>query len=245
MELYGNPGTAEGRRRGGLASLITHNNSNTDFITLKEVRIPKRSELLAEFLGILIGDGHLSTSQAGVTTNSLTDFQHAHFFRETFNKLFGIKSKLTMRSGDNSVSVVASSRNLVQFLRKQGMPLGNKIKNGLRVPNWILRKTAFQKAFIRGLFDTDGCVYIDRHNAKGKTYFHGGWTITSYADTLRRNVTNILENLGFSPTCRDSQKSVYLRKQKDIQKYFFDIGTNNPKHRNRYQRFTGGVPKWS
>lgn len=245
MELYGNLGTPEGRKKGGIASLKTHNKINTGFVTLKEINIPQRNALLAEFLGILIGDGHLSKYQVEITTNSLTDLQHAKFIKKVLYDLFQVKSKITLRKNENSVSIVASSKKLVEVLNYYGMPMGNKIKKGLKVPPWISKKSQFKKHFIRGLFDTDGSVYVDRHTRKNKTYVHAGWTITSYADKLRQDIVHILEELGFSPTCRESQKSVYIRRQDDIRRYFKDIGSSNPKHIKRYREFVGGVPKWS
>ena len=245
MQVYGNLGTPEGRKKGGIASLVVHNSKNTGFITLKKIRTPSQNQKLAELLGILIGDGHLSKYQVGITTNSRTDLDHAQFMKKLLYDLFGVSSKISIRQKENSVNIVASSQNLVKFLRKQGMPIGNKIEQGLRVPRWILRKRTFQKSFLRGLFDTDGCIYADKHKIRGKIYMHGGWTITSYADTLRQDVIQILKKLEFSPTSRDSQKSVYLRKQGDIHRYFSDIGTSNPKHKNRYRQLIGGEPKWS
>lgn len=117
------------------------------------------------------------------------------------------------------------------------MPQGNKIQNNLAVPRWIMNKNIYQKAFIRGLFDSDGCIYLDKHRIRNKLYNHLGWAVTSYAEKLRKDIVEILMNLGYSPTSRDSQKSVYLRRQKEILKYFKEIGTSNPKHLNRFRKF--------
>ncbi len=140
------------------------------------------------------------------------------------------------KENENTLNIVASSKNIVQFLKNKGMPIGNKIQNNLSAPDWIFKKVSYQRAFIRGLFDTDGCIYIDTHRTNKKIYRYFGWTITSYADKLIVDVIKILKNLGFAPTHRFSQKSIYLRKQKEIKKYFLEIGTNNPKHYRRYKK---------
>lgn len=124
--------------------------------------------------------------------------------------------------------------------------MGNKIQNGIRIPSWINKNIQFQKSFLRGLFDTDGCIYLDKHKIKNKTYKHMGWVITSASPKFISDIINLLKNLGYSPTNRTSQKSVFLRKQNEIIKYFTTIGTNNKKHLNRYLKFKQGrVPKWS
>lgn len=242
---YGNPGTAEGRRKGGLASIATHKKNDTRFNNIKFIKKSPKSEKLAEFFGILFGDGHLSNYQVSVTTSSQTDKEHAEYTQKLIEDLFSIKPYLKVRKNKNVINVVASSKNLVKFLNKNGMPIGNKIENNLTAPDWIKNKVIFQKAFIRGLFDTDGCVYLDIHRIKNKTYKHLGLTITSYADNLVLDIIDFLKNFGFTPTNRDTQKSVFLRRQKEIARYFKEIKTSNPKHYNRYIKFIGEVPKWS
>lgn len=238
-----NFGTPEGRRRGGKKAIKILQTINTPFKTLKKIVIPPRSTALAELMGIFIGDGHLSIYQASIATCLETDSQHAAFAQRLINTLFNVMPKKTERTRDNTVIIVASSKTLVEFLHNCGMPKGNKIKKQLYVPEWIWHNTNYQKSFLRGLFDTDGCVYLDRHTINGKRYFHAGWTITSYADTLIADIQKILTNLDFSPTHRDTQKSIFLRKQKEIQRYFEEIGTHNQKHSNRYKTIRGRVPK--
>lgn len=245
LKLHGNLGTAEGRRKGGLASAKTHLLKGTRFNTLRPIIKPALSEELAEVMGILMGDGHLSEYQVSVTTNSITDRQHALFVKKLFIKQFALPVAVNFRKYENAVNVVISSKNLVKFLFGLGMPIGHKINNNISIPAWVMATPKYQKAFLRGLFDTDGCVFLDKHLIKGKLYKHMGWTITSYAGKLIAGIIEILNDLGLSPTYRTSQKSVFLRKQNEVRKYFTDIGTNNNKHRGRYVKFCGEVPKWS
>ena len=245
MKLYGNLGTSEGRKRGGLNSIKGHQQINTGFKILKKIRRVSPSEDLAELIGMLFGDGHLSDYQVILTTNSETDREHAIFFKSFVNKIFGLSAALLYRTDHLVVNAVVSSKNLADFLNSLGMPKGNKIKNNLAVPGWVMKNALYQKAFLRGLFDTDGCIYLDKHNIRDKLYKHMGWTITSYADKLVEGIIEILKNLGFNPTYRVSQRSVFLRRQPEIVRYFKEVGTHNPKHRNRYLKFSGEVPKWS
>jgi intein/homing endonuclease len=238
IKLHGSPGTPAGRRRGGINSIISHKNHPGNFKLLKSFKKPKDSSKLAELLGILIGDGHLSNYQVLITTNSETDMDHALFVKNLIQGLFGLSVHVRTRKNEKTVNLVVSSKGLVEFLNTKGMPIGNKIKKGIGVPSWIKSKLAYKRSFLKGLFDTDGCVYIDSHKTKNRIYRHFGWTITSYADTLLEEITGVLGELGFTPTQRASQKSVFLRKQGEIKKYFESIGTHNPKHYKRFWRST-------
>ena len=243
--LYGNFSTEDGRKKGGLASLQTHKENPSAFKVLKKIKIPGPSTKLAELLGILIGDGHLSEYQISVTTNAQTDQEHAQFSSKLLEDLLGVKTTLTYKKGERTINIVASSKNAVNILQERGMPIGNKIKHGVAVPRWIFRKEEYKRAFVRGLFDTDGCVYLDKHRVGRKTYKHYGWKITSYSVRLIGDIIQLLKQLGFSPTHRTSQKSVFLRRQGEIARYFHEIKTHNPKHAGRYRKLAGGVPKWS
>jgi hypothetical protein len=79
IKKNGNPGTAVGRKLGGIRSQETHRKLHTNFIQKKNISKPRKSVALAEFTGILLGDGHIGKYQASVTTHSETDMQHAIF----------------------------------------------------------------------------------------------------------------------------------------------------------------------
>ena len=249
VRAHGNPGTAEGRKKGGINSLVTHTRQHTSFSTLRKVTSPRQSENLAELMGILMGDGHRSTYQISVTTNSETDMEHARFVQKLLSKMFVLPVSRTNRKKQKAVVILASSRRASSILKRLGMPEGNKMNAGMVIPQWVKKRQLYARAFIRGLFDTDGCVYLDRHRYGDKVYFHMGWTITSAAGTFIVDIEQALRDLGFSPTRSKTQQSVYLRRQAEIVRYFEDIGTHNPKHRKRYRQFrreiVGRVPKRS
>jgi hypothetical protein len=245
-EMYGNPGTVEGRRLGGIHSLKTHNIKGTGFKILRKVDRPKYSSALAELLGILIGDGHLSEYQATMITGIKTDLPHALYVVDLFKKIFRIKGAIKKRPNHGAVVVVVSSKAIVDLLAIFGMPQGNKLSGNLRIPRWVFTSRAYMKMFIRGLFDTDGCVFLDRHVINGNRYKHLGWALTSASSSLLADIRKLLELLDFHPTWRASQNSVYLRKQAEVQRYFRNIGSSNSKHLCRYKKFVDGrVPKRS
>ncbi len=234
IKIHGNPGTQLGRKKGGLRSIQTHNKIGGNFVTAKNIREPDESVYLAEFMGIIFGDGHLAKYQVSITTNSETDIEHAEYIKKLITKLFNINSNLRYKKNSKAVEVVASSVKLVEWLHNKGMPKGNKLKSSLAIPKWILENKSYSMKFIRGLFDTDGCVYTDKHKINNIIYKNLGWTITSYSAKLRSDLVLLLKKLGYCPTCSPKQVRVYLRRKNEIERYFNEIGTSNSKHLKRY-----------
>ncbi len=235
--LHGNPGTREGRSRGGRNAIKSLKRLHiTNFKFAKPV-IVQRNEILAEFLGVLFGDGHVGEYQTTITLNLETDHAYALFLIESIKNNFHLSSSLRKRARKHAEDICISS---VLFSRKMvgsGMVSGNKLKNGLHIPEWIFASHRYTRAFLRGLFDTDGSVYIERKKIKGKTYRYVGIIITSSSEDFREDIVQAFRNLGFAPTCRKTQKSVFLRREKDIERYFSFVSTHNPKHRVRYEMF--------
>lgn len=229
VRMYGPPGTAEGRRLGGLRSLATHRLRKTGFKLLRNVKLPRYSTTLAELLGILAGDGHVDQYQTTMTTNSKTDWEHAEHVKGLFERLFGMPVSLRQRSSCNSCVVEISSRRVCQFLSRVGMVQGNKVRLQLGVPRWIAAHQRYQRAFCRGLFDTDGCVFVDRHIIKGKTYMNLGIAFTNRSLPLLAHFKGCLEDIGLHPT-QKTKYTVFLRREADIRRYFKVIGSSNPKH---------------
>lgn len=242
--LHGNPGTAEGRRKGGLNSLRTHAKNKTAFKTLKPITAPKHSARLAELVGILMGDGHVGLYQTSVVTNSETDFQHALFVKSLFEDLFGIEASLSNQRNKKACVITVSSKSICHFFVDQGIPQGNKITLGLRIPEWIREKSLYRKAFIRGLFDTDGCVYLDKHRYGQKVYEHLGMAFANQSLPLLSFFKESLELLGLHPT-QKTKFRVFLRRREDIQRYFDLVGSSNEKHLKKVQQYLlskkGGV----
>lgn len=120
----------------------------------KKIDIPKFvDEDLAAFLGYMIGDGHISDCgrTLGLTTG---DDEQADRFIEIAKKLFGINFR-KIRDG-NKWRVLASSKNLQDFLEYLGLPTGVSARKKV-IPSCILQSPkSVVKAFLRAYYDCDG-----------------------------------------------------------------------------------------
>ena len=235
--LYGNPGTTKGRRKGGFNSIKTHMIKKTGFKLLKKIVVPIRSNELAEAIGILIGDGAITKYQVKVTLSLYTDREYALYVKQLFETLFQTSSTLLAVKAHSTIDILISSKALVNLLMNFGLPLGNKVKQEIDIPQWIKDNRSLAKSCLRGVFDTDGSVYIDPHNGTKRQYKSINIAFTNASLKLLNSIYTILINQGFHPTTT-SRRSIRLRRKSDIIKYFRIIGSSNPKHIKRYMGFT-------
>lgn len=124
--------------------------------------------------------------------------------------------------------------------------MGSKVKHQVDVPSWVKKSKEFTKLCLRGLFDTDGCFYIDKHHYKDKVYYNCAMNFTNRSIPILLFFRRKLEQLKFHPT-RNKKFIISLRREKEIISYFQRIGTSNPKHLNKFKQFFGNkygeVPK--
>lgn len=236
IELYGSPGTPEGRRKGGINSINTHILNNTGFNVSKPILVPNKNEDLAEVIGAIMGDGGMSTMQIQITLNFFTDKEYACYLKNLLEKLFGVSVSLIEREKNSTVVLLISSKKAVSFLHKNGLLIGNKIKQNIDFPGWINQRKAWQRACLRGLFDTDGCTYIDHHHYKTKQYGNIAVAITSYSASLLQSIYKALDNLNFHPTIT-SKNTVLLRREKEVYRFFREIKPSNKRHFKKLKEF--------
>jgi len=104
-----------------------------------------------------------------------------------------------------------------------GVKVGNKVKNKVEVPKWVFDDKKFIISFLRGIFDTDGCVYRKYGN-----YIQIQFKFASY--TLLDSVREAFIKLNYNPTKIQKgynfSKGVicwkfYLSRQNEVKKFFF------------------------
>lgn len=242
VELYGSPGTLEGRRKGGI---ITQKKFRSDptfakrigFILRKEIKCPKKSPALAEFIGIMLGDGGVHNNyQISISFNYKEDLKYAHYIQKLIAKLFCVSSTVTIREKHGSGDIVVSSKNLVEFLCQHGIKKGNKIAGKIDIPKWIWSSEEYKIACLRGLVDTDGGLYYHRYVVNGKEYVYLKMCFTSYSPPLLKSATTILEDLGLSPK-NTAKNRAYLYSSLQLHRYFRKVGTSNPRYLDIYDNF--------
>lgn len=225
---YGLLGTVESRRRGGYAGIAKLRKLGLA-IPVRHFRVPKESLELAEFVGIMLGDGNIGKLQISITLNSIADADYSIFVSKLCNKLFGCYPVIMKKKDCNAVSVYYNGINLVKFLCGIGMFVGNKVKQQVSVPAWILKNIEYKKVCLRGLMDTDGGVFIHKYKVNGKEYSYRKICFTNYSLPLLNFVYNTLKELGFTPKIIDKvvNKKVWLYNTHEVAEYLKFVKSSN------------------
>ncbi len=204
----------------------------------KNVTLPAHSVRLAEFFGIMMGDGGINNSwQANISLNSIKDAQYSRYILVLCNKIFGFVPAIHKRKDSNTLILSLASTSVVDFLVANGLSRGNKLKNGLKIPKWILEKPSYCKACVRGLIDTDGCMFVHTHRIKGKIYKNIGLTFTSYAPELIFQVAEILEKFSILPHINKQGQAIYLYQADSVLRYLKVFGTSNHRIESVYKKW--------
>lgn len=217
-----------------------------DFSTLKfpnkshrkHIKIPLESGNLAELMGIAFGDGGINNLwQLVISLNSKSDLDYSKYVRKLIEKLFKIDVAVRKRPNQNTLVLVCSSSDLVDFLVEKGAVRGNKVAQQIDIPKWIKSNLVFKKRFVRGLVDTDGCLFNHRHIVNGKKRNDIGFCFTSGSKKLIVSVAKIFEQFGIVPHITDSSRRIYLYSVKAIRDYLRIFGSSN---RRILKKWRGG-----
>lgn len=167
------------------------------------VRVPpaapiekRKACVLAYIVGVALGDGNLSCPNGRVTRLRITcDKKYPVVARE-------IRDVLSILLPTNRISIVPrkSSRcfdisvysNKLNGWLPWKVGLGSKARQKARVPDWIFTNRAYVKNCLKGLIQTDGCMYMDR-----------GYPMVNFTNNtyeLAQDVRSLMENIGFIPS---------------------------------------------
>jgi len=243
FELYGAPGTIESRRKGGLNSsrrfsLNPEWAKEKGFVIRKQIKCPDKTSLLAEFIGMMIGDGGVRNKyQITISYNWKEDHAYAVYIQKIVKNLFGISSIKYIREKLGSADVIVTSKNLIEFLESKGIKKGNKVVNQINIPDWIFESKKYQIACLRGLFDTDGSIYQHNYTVNRKKYRYIKMCFSNCSLPVLASIKRMLENLNFHPIIDKRQQGAYLNRPFEVDRYFLEAGTNNPRYYSRYKKF--------
>lgn len=222
-----------GKSKGGKKSIGS-------LIKLPEVKF---DEKLAEFVGAVLGDGHVcfykKGKKIGVYSIKIAgDLEkdrdyHINYLKLLCKKIFNLKAREIRRKEHNERFLDISSKELVNFFHSMGIKAGNKIANQSTIPRWIFKNKKFIRACIRGLIDTDGSIF--RMSNKDPKLLRISFTNHNFS--LLRDSREAFIQLGFNPSNLIGNKRFYLSRKSNIEKYLREVGFSNSKHIKRLQEF--------
>ncbi len=228
-QLHGLLGTREDRSKGGKASW--NRRRENPILWKKYTKTfwkPQDSEDLAEFIGIMLGDGGLTRFQCTIYLHTEFDKEFIEYVGNLIYRLFGSKPRIYPSSKYKVTRLSVSGVNLVKYLTLKGLNLGNKVALQAQVPKWIEQEPGYVKKCIRGLIDTDGSFVLHRYKVKGKEYVYPKISFTNRSQPLLDFIYEGLEMFGFHPK-RSYKYQVWLHNQNEVRRYLRELGTRNYK----------------
>jgi intein/homing endonuclease len=119
--------------------------------------------------------------------------------------------------------------NLVNYLVKIGLRVGNKVKQQVDVPDWIKKSKEFRIACVRGLMDTDGGVFLHKYKVNGKVYAYKKICFTNRSVPLLIFVNDVLKEIGLTPKMitKVENKKVWLYNKQEVEQYLNLVGSHN------------------
>ncbi len=172
---------------------------------------------LAEFIGIMFGDGNIYRNQLRISLDK-RQVIYIKYVGDLFLRLFGFRMKLRLVNGTNQAYLYSYNKDLVRLLLDFGLQRGDKILNQVRVPCWIKQNRSYSQRFIRGLIDTDGCIYFCKRDKKYYVKF------TNCNKALLSGFEEMSREQGFD-FVRSGSKSRVLYKGDQVVRFINDVGT--------------------
>jgi len=199
----------------------------------------KNNEKLAEFLGILLGDGNLNKSSNCITivgSSEELDYYN-HTVIPLIESLFEVKPKLRFRNDRNAIYIDFNSKQVMNYLSKEiGLVRGNK--KFAHVPGIVKNNLKAIPHFLRGLFDTDGCLKFSKQISQ-KNYYPRIQFCFNDAPFVHE-VKDLLEKVGFNVGMwKDSRFNGLIFYQisgrDNLEKWMDSVGSNNTVQKTKYQ----------
>ena len=239
FEKYGLLGNIKTRIKGGKISQLRRKqnpekyrllgcNVRKDFLPLRE------SRSFAEMTGIILGDGGITTYQLRVTLDKKTDLEYIPYVCNLSKTVFGESFNPHNRNFDGAVDLTLSGIGLIENLSRFGLYKGDKIRRQIDFPQWIWKKRIYQQLCVRGLIDTDGCVFPHFHSSGGKKYRNLRVHFSSRSVPLVKSVSKVLVNENIKHFVDVKRGAINIYDLKHIIKYDKYIGFSNPKHSKKF-----------
>ena len=210
----------------------------------RNLKLPKNSKELAEFFGILTGDGYINYYSnkheyvIEISGHSEDDSEYFQYLSDLFLKLFNVKPCLYIRNNQNSAYLRLRSKGVFYFLKGLGFVIGRKEQIG--IPSWIWENDRYMYNFLRGLIDTDGSFILKKRNKFAPPY--PVIKICSKSYSLINTVSLWMKNKGFSlwsgkEIKKDNRNGVITKLyrleisgNRNFKKWLKFIGFSNYKH---------------
>jgi len=180
------------------------------------------NESFAEFIGIMLGDGNIYKNSVRIMMDK-REIHYKEYIKKLCYKLFKLTFNEYGPRTNNQFRLYKDSKKLTELLLRYGLKRGNKIKNQVGIPDWISRDELFSARCIRGLVDTDGCVFWNKRDKRMYITFSNG------SSKILTDFKTITSKLGLN-FAKSGLNHLCLYRRSYIERYIKQVGFSNGKH---------------
>ncbi len=218
----------------------------------------KISPEFAELLGAFAGDGWISKGNTGISLfisgNPKDEQEYYNRIKELFASVFGINVNPRAFPYWGTFGILVCNRSVIQDFIDAGMPVGNKSAI-VKVPEKIINNKRLHIHFVRGFFDTDGCIYFQKSYNKNASKWQKSCRhkpavqLCSVSKELMYSLHGLLRSSDFNfvftkPRSPDPEKNrkniaykIKLEGKENVKKFFNEIQPKNQKHINKFNKW--------
>jgi hypothetical protein len=218
-----------------------------NFIKQRSFQMPEMDCDLWEVMGILLGDGCLSKYfatydnrwiyETNFTGNMYDDLEfYKYRVIPILRDKFHFTGNYIIRKNCHCISIRMKGKNIFEFFKKHGMPVGKK-KKRIRISKEILNSSyVIKAAVLRGLLDTDGHIFA----RKDEKYKYPHLEISSGSAKFLNDIKSLMNEFGLPAYIHLSKRgkriggNVLIRGRKNLRLWMDKIGSSHPVHINRY-----------
>ena len=199
--------------------------------------LPRKDDpYLAEFVGIMLGDGSINRTYQNriqITLNKNEKAYREHVVA-LVRKLFGIEPIVKFRKNENAVDIMIFRKFVIDYLIDDVGLIESPKWNRQVVPE-IFMKNDMGRFILRGYFDTDGSVVITDNN--GTTYPRIEMKVCP--SPMKDSIVKILDDMGFRFGCYSIENGrfrIQMNGRSQASKWLKEVGIMNPSQSERLSK---------
>ena len=197
------------------------------------------SEEICEFIGAIIGDGftnkYRNLYQTQITGDKNLDKEYYEkVLKNICEKSFKINPKISIRTRGIYLNVY--SKRLFEMLTKRfNIPAGVKCYS-VKIPTEIINAEGkFIRSTLRGMFDTDGGVGLDKRKIYRKPYIRINYTSASHS--LISQISGLLKEYSIPHSIHrknnNRAEQIQINGEKNVKLFLSEVGFSNSRHMNK------------
>jgi hypothetical protein len=199
------------------------------------------NEGFCELYGILIGDGCLSKYRSQgkwhhvirIDGNLKTDQHYYIYMKNLIKNVLGRDVKIKQREKYSLIYFMFHNKEFLYYMNRNfDFPIGKK--GEIKIHESIARDKKLIKETLRGIFDTDGCIYFTKNN-RGDERYYPIIEIVTYSKALINQLYQTLTELGLVVKIGHNGNSVKLNGKTQVEKWMAEIGSNNLDKRSKFE----------